>query len=440
MIGTIRARLTLWYMLLLFLTLALFGAVTYLGVSRSLHGQFDRAFTRQAQRFADESRLKNGELSLELKVLSHGELVAVYDTEGDLLVQHDGPPTTPPERLEAGFDSFLLHDVPWRRITLLAPHLQRWLQVSRSQEELDRSLHLLFWFLAAGVPTTVLIAGAGGLFLASRLLNPLDRITRTAAELSAERLSSRLPLLDSRDELARLVETFNAMLARLDEAFARQKQFTSDAAHELRTPLARLLTRAEVTLGRPRTEAEYRAALEEMRDGAMSLSGLLAKLLSLARDDADTQPAEREPLELAALIEDAVQAVTGGDCSTKVRCDLAPVTVVGDQTRLTELVVNLLDNALRHGPEHGRIDIRLQAVEAEAVLWVSDRGPGVPPEQRERIFERFYQVEQSRHSGGVGLGLAICRAIAEQHGGTISLDGGYRDGARFVVRLPLLSC
>lgn len=424
-------------MLLLFLTLLAFSAVTYIGVSRSLHGKFDRAFAEDVDRFIEESRLRKGELRLEFKALRHGELVAIYDKDGELLVQHDGPPPSGGPGIKEGFDGFIKDDVPWRRLTKFAPHLDRWLQVSRSQEDVARSLRSLFWFMAAGIPLIVSVAGAGGLFLASRLLNPLDKITRTAATLSAERLSERLPALKSQDELARLVQTFNQMLTRLDDAFVREKQFTSDAAHELRTPLARLLTRTEVTLSRPRTEAEYRAALEEIREGIVALSALLAKLLTIARGDAGRLQGDREPLDLAEVVEDTVQARLPFERDIRLVSKLSVAPVLGDQTRLTELVLNLLENAVRHSPDAATIEIEVASHEKFAVLKVKDHGPGVSPEARERIFERFYQAEESRHREGAGLGLAICRAIASQHNGEIELDKGYDSGACFVVRLPL---
>lgn len=462
MIQTIRARLTLWYMLLLFLTLVAFSVLTYHGVSQALYNQFDRSFSLDVQRFVEESELEDdGELDLETEVLTHGELVAVYDAQGELIVQHDGPPKWEGAVKNEGFDSYQRDGTPWRRITRFAPHLNLWLQVSRSQEELARSQHYLLIFLLAGVPATVLLAGVGGLFLASRLLNPLDKITRTAADLSVERLSQRLPGLKSRDELARLVETFNDMLARLDDSFARQKQFTSDAAHELRTPLARLLARAEVTLSRTRTEEDYRAALEEMSAEIKSTAGLLSKLLMIARDDAGTLQGEWERLSFGELVEDVVRSAEPLERGVTVRLNLARVDLLGDQMRLTELILNLFENAVRHSPDHGVIEVELstcalirpifeagrrlraegqqaldQAKEC-AVLRIQDQGPGVPQDLRERIFERFYQADESRHPDGAGLGLAICRAIARQHEGDVHLEETDKAGACFVTRIPI---
>lgn len=435
---SIRGRLTLWYALLLFLTLAVFSSVVYLGVDRSLHRWFDSDLAQEVQQFANESEIEDdGELDLEYEVLSHGEEVAIYDSDGRLVDQFGAVAPPGPVRLVTGFDTYTKNGVPWRRHTVFAPTVKLWLQVSRSQEDIRASLNALFGLLVVGVPVTVLFASVGGLFLASRLLNPLDEITRKAGTLGAERLSERLVPLESNDELARLVDTFNQMLGRLDESFARQKQFTSDAAHELRTPLARLLTRAEVALSRPRESAEYQASLGEIRHGLESMSSMVAKLLALARADAGTVVLESEPLDLSELAADAVSALEEEGAAVVWDTSFVAAPLLGDQTRLAELVLNLLENAVRHTPAGGAIKVSTYQQSGQAVLSVHDSGPGIPEALREKVFERFYQAEASRHSQGAGLGLPICRSIAIQHGGELVLqcEPGQR-GAHFLVRLP----
>lgn len=436
--GGIRGRLTLWYALLLFLTLSLFSTVVYFGVKASLYRWFDDDLAQEVRQFVRESgREDDGELELGYQVLSHGEEVAVYDTNGRLLAEVGGSAPAGPLRLEAGFDTDFKNGVPWRSFTIYSPSDELWVRVSRSQEDVIASLQALLGLLAVAVPATVLLASAGGLFLASRLLRPLDEITRKAGTLGAERLSERLEPLASDDELARLVKTFNQMLERLDDAFARQRQFTSDAAHELRTPLAHLLTRAEVSLSRPRESHEYQVALKEIQRGLESMTLLVSKLLALARSDGESFPLERESLDLGELTADAISALQEEGSPVRWETDLQAAQIDGDQTRMTELVLNLLQNALRHTPEGGLIKVSTRTVGSQVVLSVQDSGPGVPEELKERIFERFYRAEASRHSEGAGLGLPICRAIARQHGGEIAVcsepDQG---GAHFVVKLP----
>lgn len=438
---TIKVRLTLWYALLLFLTLALFSVVTYLGVSHSVLSRFDRSIETEVGNFARESEIEDdGELDLELEVLSHGERVAAYDMRGHLVAAVGASFGPSPVSLPAlGFDTVAESGACWRRLTVDAPHLGMRLQVARSREEIDRSLSSLFWFLLAAVPLTVLVAGAGGLFLASRLLNPLDRITRAASTLGASQLSRRLAPLDSHDELSRLVDTFNGMLERLQDSFNRQKQFTSDAAHELRTPLAHLLSRAELTLSRPRSDDEYVAALSEIGESAEGMSAMVGKLLSLARADAGETVLEMEPLDLAELASDAVETMRALHPEAVLRTELGAAPILGDQTRLTELVLNLLENALKYSPTSTPVSVSVRCNDGRCLLTVSDRGPGVTAVERERIFDRFYRAELSRTPGaqsGTGLGLAICRTIARQHQGDLWLESTpHPEGATFVLML-----
>lgn len=440
---TIKGRLTLWYMLLLFLTLFFFSAITYVGVSRSVLARFDQTMAVEVANFAQESEIEDdGELDLESEVFSHGERVSAYDPGGQVIARVGLPLAETPGRVPSlGFDRVVENGVPWRRLTVEAPSVGLVLQVSRSREEVERSLTYMLWFLVAGVPLTTLLAGAGGLFLASRLLNPLNKITRTAASLSASELSQRLPRLETEDELSRLIDTFNGMLGRLEDAFARQKQFTSDAAHELRTPLALLLARAEVTLSRPRSQAEYEESLRELREGIVGMTALVTKLLTLARADSGNLLLERERLDLADLVGDAASAMQALHPQTSILTALNPAPVAGDQTRLTELILILLDNALKFTPAGGEVNLSVFQSGGEAVMTIRDSGPGISPADRERIFERFFQADPARtggHDSGAGLGLPIGRAIARQHGGELALEGASEGaGAVFVLRLPL---
>jgi heavy metal sensor kinase len=445
-VRTIKARLTLWYMLLLFGTLLIFSIVTYVGVSRSVLGSFDRTMQTDVMAFAHESEIEDdGDLDLETEVLTHGERVTAYNDQGQVVAQVGAPlegssPGLPPP----GFDRVVEDGVPWRQLSVYAPNVGLYLQVSRSREEVESSLRSLFWFLFLGVPLTTMLAGVGGLFLASRLLTPLDKITRAAANLSASGLAQRLPPMETSDELSRLVDTFNAMLARLEDAFGRQRQFTSDAAHELRNPLALMMARTEVTLSRDRTSQEYQDALVEIRQGLTDMTGMVVKLLTLARADAGNLALDYEPLDLAELAGDAVSAMESIHPQAKLQTELSCAPVSGDQTRLSEILLNLLDNALKFSPLGKPIMIRVWSEKGQAWLEVSDHGPGVEAIHQDRIFERFYQADSARArasgSGGAGLGLAIGRAIARQHGGDLTLKtSGGGPGATFLLRLPTRS-
>lgn len=441
---SLRLRLTLWYVLLVLLTLSTFSTVVYVGVGRSLKEHLDHSLEQTAGKFVSEAELDSeGNLEMDTDGLVRGERVAVYDRKGKLLAVWGGPIGPGGGGIPPGYDSYSLAGKRWRRLTKEPNRQGLHFQISRSEEEYRGFLQNLQTFLLAAVPLTAALAGAGGLFLASRSLNPIDGITRTAASLGADHLSQRLPELKSRDELSRLTDTFNGMLERLEGAFERQKQFTSDAAHELRAPLALLTTRAEVTLDRPREAADYQEALTEICQSAARMSRLLSKLLMLARSDAGGLPIERETFDLAELSADIVAEMAPLSTSVWLETELESVLVSADQTRITEILWNLLDNALSHSPADSSVKVSLHWEGSEAVLRVADCGPGVQPQHRERIFERFYQVDQVRTPSvmgkeNAGLGLAICRSLARQHGGDITLEESSA-GACFALRLAALS-
>lgn len=426
----IRLRLTLWYVLLLFLTLSLFSLSVYQGLAAHLAGQLDENLRHQAWRVASELELEDTG-QWELDDVPAGDRAVAYDAQGRMLAVQGGAPGPGPLRL--GLDTFVDEGEAWRRLTIETP--PGLLQVARSRAHLDEFLGQLRLLLLAGVPLTALLAGAGGLFLASRLLAPLREITRTAATLGAEDLSARLSV-GHRDELGRLAATFNGMLERLEDAFLRQRRFTADAAHELRTPLALMLTRTEVTLERARTPEEYRQALAELQGAVEHMSRLVSKLLLLARADAGSLVLEHEPLDLADLARDAVGTVVPAAAHLQLEVELESAPVSGDQTRLTELILNLLENAVSLTPSQGRVRVATRREGSEAVLEVSDTGPGISPEHLPRIFDRFYRVDAARTGrDSSGLGLAIARAIAVQHGGRLTAASPGA-GATFTLRLP----
>jgi heavy metal sensor kinase len=296
--------------------------------------------------------------------------------------------------------------------------------------------------MALAIPLTLLLAVAVGLFLAGRALDPIDRITRTADQIGAENLSRRLDLPPSADEVGRLAATFDRMLDRLDRAFRRQRQFTADASHELRTPLAMLISQAEVALGRRRTASEYQRVLAGVRDDARRMDQLLGELLTLARADAGQELLMREPLDLGDLTTDVVAAMEPLARARGVELRLGPIEAVevqGDQTRLTQLLVNLVDNGLKYTPAGGPVTVSVERQDGTAVIQVADGGVGIASEHLPHVFERFYRVDaaRSRAEGGAGLGLTIGRWIAEAHGGTIRADSELGRGSTFTVHLPL---
>ncbi len=452
---TIRGRLTLWYVALLAITLLGFSAFLYLSLARTLRAEGDRLLLAAAEQTIAMLEVVDGQPHLPdtPEALPPGMVVVLYDATGqEVLANSPRRPLTTlaaalprPGPAQVTFATVRLADgEPWR--VLSAPVVEDGrpvgvLQVARSERDADVTLRQLVLLMAVAVPATLLLAIAGSLFLAGRALDPIDRVTRTAGQISAEHLSRRLGFRGN-DEVGHLAATFDRMLDRLEAAFQRERRFTADTSHEFRTPLAMLVSQIDVGLERRRSTAEYERILRSVRDDATRMSQLLAELLTLARADAGRDELAREPVDLEDLADQVaatMQSLARQRGITLERVRQGAAVVEADQTRLTQLLVNLVENALKYTEAGGRVDVVTEAASGWAVLAVVDTGIGIPQEHLPHIFERFYRVDKarSRAAGGAGLGLAISRWVAEAHGGTIDVESEPGRGTTFTVRLPL---
>ncbi len=309
------------------------------------------------------------------------------------------------------------------------------LHIGESIDDLDDSLASLRFALAAVIPAVVGLLGVLVWLMVGRALQPVERIRSEVGEISETALDRRVPEPPTGDEIARLAATMNAMLDRLEESTLRQRRFIADASHELRSPIARLRTELEVALASPDI-AEHRATLERLHKEAVSLQRVVSDLLHLARADAGLVGGRREGVDLDDLVLRETRRLRA-DGHHVVIDDLSAAHVVGDAGQLGRMVRNLLENAVRHA-DHS-VDVSLDEVDGLARLTVADDGPGIPPDERERVFERFARLDAARSDadGGTGLGLAIVAEIVQAHGGQVRVDAAAGGGARFTVSLPL---
>jgi signal transduction histidine kinase len=283
-----------------------------------------------------------------------------------------------------------------------------------------------------GVPALLVVVGVATWVSVGRALGPVEAIRARTAGITAVDLSARVPVPSSRDEVAALAETMNAMLGRLESAVNRQRAFVSDAGHEMRSPLAAIRTEIEVA----EQVGVGERTLPAVRAETVRLERLVEDLLLLARADEGAVADRRTDVDLDDLVDAEFRRLRGRTAPTITK-DVRPARVTGDRAALARVVRNLVDNALRHAA--GRVRLACGTSDHGAWVDVSDDGPGVPPEWRERVFERFVRLDESRarEDGGTGLGLAIVREVVEAHGGTVTLDGsGALPGAHVVVRLP----
>jgi two-component system, OmpR family, sensor kinase len=368
---------------------------------------------------------------------------AIWRGDGSVLKMQALPPeVTPPPAAEAiAARPHVGKRDAYREAWMLGPRDTR-IVVGRSVAREVQALHAFAWQLA-GIGLAVLVVGlAGGFALASRLFRPIAAMSAAASGISATNLSTRIDVAAVDVELAGLAQVLNAMLGRIEAAFQRQQQFTADASHELRTPLAILRANAELALSQSRSAEEYRQTIEACLRAADRMSALVQGLLTLARADAGDPGMQLQPVLLEHLIADGLTALKPLAEAKKITltAELMPAEVLGDPNSLTQLVNNLLGNAIQHNHAAGTAHVRLATAAGDAVLAVSNTGPGIPEADRRRLFERFFRVDKARTrvSGGTGLGLAICKAIVEAHHGAIDVEKSDGDETVFRVTLPLV--
>lgn len=300
----------------------------------------------------------------------------------------------------------------------------------------DQALASLRGELLVGGPIALLLTSLIGYLVAAAALRPVERMRSRASSISARRLSERLPVPEAHDEIARLGETLNEMLARIESGMKRERGFVADASHELRRPLALLRAEVELALDLPRGEDELRAALRSIGEEADRLSQLAEDLLLLARLDEGRLPLRNEVIDGDTLLHDVAArfARRADDATRTIEVDATGLHVEGDRLRLEQALSNLVENALRHGAGTVRLSGSEHAGHVE--IHVTDEGAGFPSDFAPAAFERFSRADTARGGAGAGLGLAIVKAIAEAHGGSVKIAPGSEHGADVCLALP----
>jgi signal transduction histidine kinase len=300
----------------------------------------------------------------------------------------------------------------------------------------SRILRMLVWVFAGAV----ILALAGGLAVSRSFLSRTDEIVRTCRAIMAGNLASRIPLRGTEDELDRLSDTINAMLDRIAALMDNLRQITNDIAHDLRTPVTHLRHRLERARLQAKSKEDYDQALEAAIGSSEDILALFAALLRIAQIEGGARRSAFAPLDLNPLLAQLgeVFGPVAEDARHHLSLDLnGPAIIQGDRELLIQLFSNLIENAILHTPEGTRVTIGLHCESGEAIASVSDDGPGVPPEEHERLFRRFYRREASRSRPGYGLGLALSAAIAELHGARIAIDSRPARGFSILLRMPL---
>jgi two-component system, OmpR family, sensor kinase len=488
-----RVQLTLWFILVFSVLMLLFGAVFYLNLRTSLQTSFDEALQLRTQQIAAGINEDKGTISIQDVT---GALPGLIDPDAakDTATPVSNPQTattiTNPEKVYTDVNlgalvrilnyrgkvvyvtpAFLalhippssiiepLHNTTWQgtvtaqngqAVRLYSTSLTEngtiygVVQVGESLAPLGNTLRSVEIELLLIVPFVLILAALGSYILASHTFAPIHRLTRIARRIEAGDLHERVPVPRSKDEIQSLALTFNDMIERLEKAFTRQQRFVADASHELRTPVAAIRSTTDVILAQsiPVEREEYVDVLRDVNIEAERLGHLINDLLSLARTDESQVLLERELVRLDLLVADVAATIEPLAAERDVTIHIVigqPAIVMGDEVRLIQVIMNLLDNAVTYTNRGGKVTLEVTVQQQRAIMAVSDTGIGIAKEHLDHIFERFYRVDaaRSRAAGSTGLGLAIVDWIVHAHGGSITVESEIEKGTIFTVALPI---
>jgi len=462
---SIGSRLTILGAAVTFTTCALLCAGLYLGISFSLHREVDRflegevhEFMRTVNRYTDDDAGLERAIREELGSRTQRDLAfRFFDGAGELIVTSEAddrvaPIWDPPKDWANATPHFDFRTLwphgapyPYRTCSLLVTTVDGQAgtaQAGYSLKEVYESLTMFRKICALGLCFAVCLSLISGHLIARRSLSPIRTLTTTAERINAMQLAERVPTTGGDDELDQLAKTINRMLERIERHVIQMQQFTADASHELRSPLAALRGSAEVALTRSRSAEELREVIEDSLEHYDRLARITEDLLLLARADAGHQVVRREPVQFDLAVGDAIdlyKPLAQERGVTLTFADRVDVSCRGDAARLRQLVGNLIDNAIKYSDKGSRITVSLGCAHGMANLTITDTGQGIPAEHLPRIFNRFYRVDQARSAKhrGAGLGLSICRMIAEAHGGKISVSSDSGEGTSVMVAIPV---
>ena len=459
-VRSLRFRLVLWYALCLGAVFLATGALLYFAVGHYLEGNLARSQFSRANRVAAlverlgevSSNRLTMEITADFAPEASGRFIRVSRPTGTVLYQSGMPadlsfdpvqistPSAVGMRREklAGGPELMLVSVA----TVAAGGTGYRVEVGEAFTPALTELHRLLLSLGLGFVMVTIVALAGGYLLVGRALQPVEEITRRAEGITSRHLSERLPVAPTGDEFQHLTEALNRMIARLDETFQHNRRFLADASHELRTPLTILRSELEAVVQRRGVEPALQETMSNLLEEVQRLARIVENLFALSRLEAGLASPAAARFDLARLASTTAEqmCLLAEDKGVKITCETPqPVTVAGDPGRFKQVIVNLLDNAIKYTPAGGAITLAVREQNHEAVCEVSDNGIGIPADALPRVFERFFRVDptRNRESGGAGIGLAIVKAICTAHNGRVEVESIEGRGSCFRVWLPL---
>jgi two-component system OmpR family sensor kinase len=484
---SIRAKLTLWYSFVLLTTLITFGLVAYTYSSRQLNDNLDMSLTNEvkwvknfiepkaakvkpSKKFtskkkfqeslpealpfeSDSIEMSNADDEIWNQIYEHAlvnpkkTMIEVTDKKGAVVFRSF---TVGEESLMIGhapIDTIMMSTVKnesGENVRVASTSTRNiHIYVAYPLAELSGVLDNLFSIFLILVPIALALSIGGGWFLANKSLKPVDEITKTAQQITAQNLDRQIPGRAVNDEIGRLISTFNGMISRLQHSFEQVKQFSIDASHELRTPLTIMRGEVELALRNPKESEEYRRVLVSNLEEVLRLSAIIDNLLVLSKSDISQHEISfTEDVDLHELVEELYEDMEIIADKKQIEINILKkesLSLHGDRLKLRQLLLNIVDNAIKYTPDCGHVSLSLEQDDGYAKIIVKDSGIGISKEEQPKIFDRFYRVDKARtrEHGGSGLGLSIAKLIAEQHNGRIEVESDLNQGSTFSVYLPL---
>ena len=446
---TIKFKITIWYAIFLTVLLSAFSVFFYATISRLLYQNNIQLLKADANQAISILKIEGDTIRLAepYKIVATNTYFVVFDKNGSKGLESEALPEIVDLSIKNETISYVsVEGQKWTvydKAIIINGETVGYIRVSRSLKELINTLDNLKLILFISVPLYITLASLGGFFLADRALRPIDYITRTARNISRGQLSKRLQMPKTEDEVGRLATTFNEMLDRLEASFKKERQFTADASHELRTPLAIIAAQTEqglASLSGNQKNSECAEALRSIQSESKKMSYLITQLLMLYKSDEGKYELNLEDLDLNLIVEEVANEFRS------LHADANPdiifiskdyIKIRADQTLITRMLINLIDNAVRYTDNEGKVEIILSKDNDRVVITISDTGTGISEKDIACIFDRFYQANEARNGQGSGLGLSIVKWIVEVHNGEVSVQSTPGRGSCFTVRLPL---
>lgn len=455
---SLRYRLVAWYALWLALVFSIAGGLLYVGLRSYLEASLGATEQKRAARIAlliaghaADAKAISSEITVAFAPEASGRFVRVARLNGEVVYQSGAPVDLSFDPRQISEGSRLVGVRKERQsdgveVVLAAVLTDGGLRVETGESLTPglAELRRLMVLLVLAFAVVAVVALGGSVVLLRRALRPVEEITNRAEHITSRSLSERLPVPPSGDEFAHLSQALNGMIARLDDSFQHNGRFLADASHELRTPLTILRSELEALVEREQLAPEVRETTGRLLEEVERLANIVENLFALSRLDAGQARSEHARFDLAKLVAVTSEqmCLLAEDKGLKISCETpAVVEVEGDRARLKQVIVNLLDNAIKYTTSGGAIKLTVSARANEAVFEVADTGIGIPPEALGRVFDRFFRVDaaRSREVGGAGIGLSIVKAICAAHNGRVEVQSQVGHGSRLTVFLPLAS-